>query len=87
MGGLSSLKDGLDALESLLPGSDLLLDGLPFLEFDFAEHVALDYDHLVELVDFGVDDVVLNGFNGPHFDLFNVDLDRKVVGLAWFAMT
>ena len=67
----------LDSLETLFPCSDLLLDGLPFLKFDFAEHVTLDDDYFILLVDLCVDNLVLYGINGPQFNFFLVDLDRK----------
>ena len=77
MGLLRCLNNVLDSLETLFPCSDLLLNSLPFLKFDFAEHVTLDDDYFIELVDLCVDNLVLDSINGPQFNFFLVDLDRK----------
>lgn len=58
----------------MFPGTDLLLDCLPLLELDLTEHVVLDHDDFVELVNLGVDDFVLDGVNRPQFNLINIDL-------------
>ena len=55
----------LHSLEALLPSTNLLLDCLPFGKFNFTKHVALNYDYFVELVDFRVDDLVLNRIDRP----------------------
>ena len=64
----------LYSFKSFFPLSDLLLDGLPFREFYFAEHVALDNDFFAQLVNLCVDNLVLNGVDRPHFNLFNINL-------------
>ena len=71
---IGCLKDRFDTLKALLPRTNLLLNGLPLLELDLPEHVVLDYDHLVQLVDLCVDDVVLNGIDSPHLYLIFIDL-------------
>ena len=54
-----------------------MLDGLPLLKFDLAQHVALDDDHFVHLVDLCVDDFVLNRIDRPQLNFANVDLHRE----------
>ena len=67
----------LHSFEALFPGTDLLLDGLPFCEFDFAEHMTLDDDYFVELVNLCIDDLVLDCFDSPQFNIFNVNLNKQ----------
>jgi hypothetical protein len=62
------------ALESLLPLADFSVDGLPFLGANLAHHVRLDDDFFVELVDLCVDDLSLDGFDSPFFNVVLVNL-------------
>ncbi len=73
---LRSLHNRLDSRESLLPRANLLLDGLPFLQLDFTEHVTLDDNHLVLLVNLRVNDLVLDGFDRPELNFFDLNLRR-----------
>ena len=68
------LKDRLDTLKAILPRTNFLLNSLPLLKLDLTKHVILDDNHLVQLVDFSVDDIVLDGIDCPHFDLILIDL-------------
>ena len=52
------------------------MDGLPLLQLDFAQHVVLDDDHLVQLVDLRVHDSVLDGVYRPDLNLVLLDLSR-----------
>lgn len=63
-------------LELFFPELDFGLDGLPLGGLDFAHYVALDDDLLVPLVDFGVDDLVLDRFNRPLFDAVLVNVQQ-----------
>ena len=74
---LGSLNDVLYSFKSFLPLSDLLLDSLPFCEFDFAEHVTLDDNFFAQLVDLCIDNLVLNGIDRPLFNLVNVNLGQN----------
>jgi hypothetical protein len=74
---MRSLQHSLHALKALFPGTDLELNSLPFFELDFAEHVALDDYDLVKLVNLGVDDIVLNRFNCPRFNIVSADLRKR----------
>ena len=67
----------LDSLEALFPCANLKLDGLPFCELDFAEHVALDYDYFIELVNLRINDLVLDCVDSPRLNLFHIDLKQK----------
>ena len=53
------------------------MDGLPLLQLDFAQHVVLDDDHLVQLVDLRVHDSVLDGVYRPDLNLVLLDLSRR----------
>jgi hypothetical protein len=64
----------LYSFETLLPCSNLLLNCLPFGKFDLAEHVTLDDDYFIKLVNLRIDDLVLNCIDSPQFNLFNVNL-------------
>lgn len=75
-------EDFGDLLEALLPHADLGLDGLPLLELDLAEHVRLDHDELVHLVNLGVDDFVLDCLDCPHLDFVHLDLHVRVCVLG-----
>ena len=52
------------------------MDGLPLLQLDFAQHVVLDDDHLVQLVNLRVNDSVLDGVYRPDLYLVLLDLAR-----------
>ena len=67
----------LYSFKSFFPLSDLLLDSLPFCEFDFAEHVTLDDNFFAQLVDLCIDNLVLNGIDRPLFNLVNVNLGKN----------
>ena len=67
----------LYSFKSFFPLSDLLLDSLPFCEFDFAEHVTLDDNFFAQLVDLCIDNLVLNGIDRPLFNLVNINLCQK----------
>ena len=71
---VSGCEDSLNALKALLPRTNLLLDGLPLFELDLSEHMVLDHNHFVELVDFSVNDVVLDGIDSPHLYFVFVNL-------------
>jgi len=66
----------LDSLEALFPCANLKLDGLPFCELDFAEHVALDYDYFIELVNLRINDLVLDCVDSPRLNLFHIDIEE-----------
>lgn len=61
-------------LESFSPRSDFRLDLSPLLPFDFAHHVALDDDFLIKLVNFSIDNLLVDGFDCPGLYIFSVDL-------------
>ena len=64
----------LYSFKSFFPLSDLLLDCLPFSEFDFAKHVTLNDDFFAQLVNLSINNLVLNSVNRPLFNLINVNL-------------
>ena len=74
---LCGLHNCLDSCESLFPHTDLLLDCLPLLQFDFAEHVTLNYDHFVLLVNLCINDLVLDCLDSPEFNLFHLNLSAQ----------
>ena len=71
---LGSLHDMLDSFEPFFPLSDLLLYGFPFSELDLTKHMALDDDFLAKLIDFCVNDLVLNSIYRPEFYLVHINL-------------
>ena len=66
----------MHTLESFLPHADLALDSCPLLQLDLSQHVVLNHNHFVQLVDLSVDNFVLDGFNCPHFNVVFVDLSQ-----------
>ena len=64
----------LDSFEPFFPLSDLLLYSLPFSELDLTKHMALDDNFFTKLIDFCVNDLVLNCIDCPKFYLFHIDL-------------
>ena len=73
--GWSCLQDCLDTFKTLPPRHNLVLDCSPLLFFQFNKHVALNHDLFIELVNFCVDDFVLDCLDGPllNFCLVNVE--------------
>uniref|UniRef100_A0A7S3MRI0 Uncharacterized protein n=1 Tax=Favella ehrenbergii TaxID=182087 RepID=A0A7S3MRI0_9SPIT len=69
------LQDGAYATKAFLPRTDFLLDSLPLLQLDLAQHVVLDHNHLVHLVDLRVNDFVLDSIDCPQLDLLLVDVE------------
>ena len=53
------------------------MDCHPLLELDFTQHVILDHNHLIELIDLGVNDFVLNGFDSPNLNLVLGNLKER----------
>jgi hypothetical protein len=60
----------------LLPSVNLALDSLPFFGLDALEHVGLYNDFFVHLIDFGVNHLVGDGFDGPVFNVLFFDLQE-----------
>ena len=57
----------LHSLESFFPCLYFRQDCVPFFFFKFSKHMSLDHDLLILLVYLGVNDLVLDGVNGPVF--------------------
>ena len=74
---LCCLHNCLHTLETVFPSTNLLLNRFPFFKLNLTEHVALDDDKAIELVYLGVDNFVLNSFDGPHFDVVDRDLQYR----------
>lgn len=79
---LRSLNNMLNSFETLFPCANLKLDGLPFLELNFSEHMALDDNYFIVLIDLSINDLVLDCINGPRLNLFHVDLETKISAIS-----
>ena len=73
---LRGLQNGLNTLELLLPCSDLHLDLPPLLLFQLSQHVTLNHDLFVKLINFGVNNFVLDRFNRPELYFILIDVEE-----------
>jgi hypothetical protein len=75
---LGSSKHIIHALEAVFPTADLGTDVLPFLVAYFAEHMAINDQFFVDLVDLTVDNFVRDSFDSPLLNFIFRDLKPKV---------
>jgi len=66
---LRSLKDIVHALEAVFPIAHFNSDCLPFFFAHLAQHVAVDDQFFINLVDLPVDNSVSYGFDCPFFNV------------------
>ena len=72
----------MHGFEFLSPQFDFGLDSFPFFLFNLSEHVALYYNPFVELVDFGVNDLVCECCDCPLFYFLLVNLYTNIINIA-----
>lgn len=74
---LGSSKHIIHALEAVLPTTDLGADVLPFLVAYFAEHMAINDQFFVDLVDLTVDNFVRDSFDSPLLNIIFRDIKES----------
>ena len=74
---LAHVEHVVHPLEALFPLPDFSMNCLPFFCSNLTHHVRLDDNFFVELVDLCIDDLGLDGFDGPLLNIVFVNLKQQ----------